>query len=370
MKVRQILLAIFTFSFVFFVACNNNEEPMEMFTDRFDRKAMLQDWSDLIIIPAFESYVSSVSLLLTQTNVFLEDTSDKNFDLVREAYLNASLSWQHVSMFDIGKAEEIGLRNYTNIFPTDVTAIEENINSQDYNLELPSNFDTQGFPALDYLLYGIGDTQQEIVTLLSDDNYSRYLHDIVMRLYTLSELVLNDWKSGYRDTFINNDGSSATASVDKLVNDFLFYYEKYLRAGKIGIPAGIFSGNPIPTSVEAPYSNIYSKQLFEEAFKATQNFFQGKSHDGSSQGQGLLSYLQFIRDQNQGVNIADLILQQWESAESQVSNLQDSFQDQIIEDNSKILQAYDELQKAVVILKVDMMQVLNIQVDYVDADGD
>jgi hypothetical protein len=31
---------------------------------------------------------------------------------------------------------------------------------------------------------------------------------------------------------------------------------------------------------------------------------------------------------------------------------------------------YDELQRVTVLLKVDMLQTLNISVDYVDADGD
>jgi hypothetical protein len=35
-----------------------------------------------------------------------------------------------------------------------------------------------------------------------------------------------------------------------------------------------------------------------------------------------------------------------------------------------MLQTYDELQKNVILLKVDMLQALNINVDYVDADGD
>ena len=39
-------------------------------------------------------------------------------------------------------------------------------------------------------------------------------------------------------------------------------------------------------------------------------------------------------------------------------------------DNVKMLQAFDELQKLVVLLKVDMMQALSISVDYVDSDGD
>ena len=32
--------------------------------------------------------------------------------------------------------------------------------------------------------------------------------------------------------------------------------------------------------------------------------------------------------------------------------------------------AYDELQKAVVLLKVDMLQAFSVNIDYVDADGD
>ena len=35
-----------------------------------------------------------------------------------------------------------------------------------------------------------------------------------------------------------------------------------------------------------------------------------------------------------------------------------------------MLEAYDELQRAVVLLKVDMIQAMNISIDYVDADGD
>ena len=39
-------------------------------------------------------------------------------------------------------------------------------------------------------------------------------------------------------------------------------------------------------------------------------------------------------------------------------------------DNSQMLKTYDELQKAVVLLKVDMLQAFSVNVDYVDGDGD
>ena len=43
---------------------------------------------------------------------------------------------------------------------------------------------------------------------------------------------------------------------------------------------------------------------------------------------------------------------------------------QVIDDNIKMLDTYNELQKITVFLKTDMLSALNISVDYVDADGD
>ena len=61
-----------------------------------------------------------------------------------------------------------------------------------------------------------------------------------------SRMYLTDWKGSYRSTFVNSKSNTATSSLNKLVNDFIFYYEKGLRANKIGIPAGVFSASPLP----------------------------------------------------------------------------------------------------------------------------
>ena len=46
------------------------------------------------------------------------------------------------------------------------------------------------------------------------------------------------------------------------------------------------------------------------------------------------------------------------------------FIDQINTDKSKMLNTFDKLQAIVVNLKTDMLSLLSIQVDYIDADGD
>ena len=45
-----------------------------------------------------------------------------------------------------------------------------------------------------------------------------------------------------------------------MTNDFIFF-RKGFRANKFGIPAGVFSSYPIPTSVEVFYKKDVSKQL-------------------------------------------------------------------------------------------------------------
>lgn len=365
-------IRIFLFAFILlaFSACKDDETTSTLITDNFDRTAMLTHWADNIIIPGFEDYAASLADLQTATDAFNANPSEATLNVLRADWLEAYKLWQKVSMFDIGKAEAIGLRNFTNIYPTDVQMISLNIETGNYNLELPSNFDTQGFPALDYLLYGVNDDDAAIVATLSQANYAQYLSDIVVRLNDLSNEVLTDWTSNYRDTFIANSASSATGSVDKLVNDFIFYYEKFLRAGKVGIPAGVFSGTPLSTHVEAPYSGEFSKELFDTALDAAQDFFNGKNFRTIQQTQGMSDYLDYLNTFKDDNDLTQSINNQLNTARQASNHLSPNFKQQIETDHYKMLETYDELQKAVVLLKVDMVQAFSIVIDYVDADGD
>lgn len=358
---------IATLLFCLGLASCSEDNSSDMSMDDFARNEMLSFWSDEIIIPAYEAYVESLEELDQELAHFINQApKEKTLSGLRNSCLQAQISWQKVSMFEIGEAEKIGLRNFTNIFPTDTALINKNIAENNFNLALPSNFVAQGFPALDYLLYGIADNDQQILNLLKTEAYLSYLTSLISRLLELSDLVLMDWKNSFRNEFINNDGSSGTASVDKMVNDYLFYFEKYLRAGKIGIPAGIFSGNTLSHAVEAPFAKEQSKMLFFEALSNAKYFFIGKSYNLSQDGPSLSAYLNAMGQEQ----LNEEITQQFNEAADKAELLADSFKDQVEQDNSKMLAVYDELQKAVILMKVDMMQALNIQVDYVDADGD
>ncbi|WP_209404524.1 imelysin family protein [Pseudozobellia sp. WGM2] len=364
-----------------FVACSsdngggdNGSDNVDPAPVSFERGAMLENWADNIIIPSYESFTAELSALKAAFETFKTDSNEANLTALRASWLSAYKTWQHVSLFEIGPAETVGLRLNVNIYPVDAEKIDGFVQSGSYDLTLSSNRDAKGFPALDYLINGLGENDTAIVSKFSTtekDGLISYIDVVLNDMETLITQVISQWKAGYRDTFVNNDGASSTASVDRFVNDFILYYEKYLRAGKMGIPLGVFSGEVLPRNVEAYYKADVSNELFLEGLAGVQNFFNGNHFQKASSGESLASYLEALNTLKGGEDLAELINGQLNAARTRVEAL-GSFRSEI-ENNApptNMLKAYDEVQRAVPLLKVDMVSAMNISIDFVDADGD
>jgi len=340
-------------------------------SDNFDREAMLANWADNIIIPAYDHYLDQLRALQSSKEAFISEPTMDNLSTLRTDFRAAYMAWQQVSMFEIGPAETVTLRNFTNIYPTDVSEIEDHVSMGGANLELPSNNDSQGLPAIDYLLYGVGADDAAILSKLSETSYQNYLSVVVDRLHTLTDGVRTAWVTDvYRDEFVGASGSSATSSVNKMINDFMFYYEKSLRAGKVGIPAGVFNGNPLSDRAEAPYAGDLSRELLQASFSSVMGFFRGDHFDNSGRGPSLGQYLDDVQAFKGSIFLSRAISNQSALAQEDIQKLRTDLKTQVEIDNAAMLTAYDELQELVVLFKVDMFQALNVQVDFVDADGD
>ncbi|MCO5725862.1 imelysin family protein [Robiginitalea marina] len=338
----------------------------------FDRGAMLENWADNIIIPAYEAFLGDLDALQASFESFRTTPDQAGLEALRASWLQAYLEWQRVSMFEIGPAEQDGLRLNVNTYPADVALIESHVSSGTYDFNLPSNRDAKGFPALDYLLNGLGATDAEILAAFSSTpNYAQYVEDILADIDTRVRAVSDAWKGGFRDTFVASDGASATASTDRFVNDYIFYYEKFLRAGKMGIPLGVFTGTPAPQTLEAFYSPGIGNLLFLEGLDAVQDFFNGRHVGSTQQGESLASYLRALNTVKNGVALDVVINDQFDTARDMVTALQ-AFKTEIEENTppTDMLMAYDEVQRVVPLLKVDMVSAMSIAIDFVDADGD
>lgn len=342
--------------------------------EAFTRGEMLTNWADNIIIPAFEALSDDMDSLSLAANTFTEIPNQENLISLKQSWLNAYLAWQTVAMFDIGMAEEITLRNYMNVYPLDAEEMTTTLLVGGYDLTSVNRQDEQGFPALDYLLHGLANSEPEIITFYTDEfdgpKYKIFLTDLVERMRSLTYMVLIDWKERYREEFIERDGSGATESVNSMVNAYIYYFEKFLRSGKVGIPAGIFSNSPLSDRVEARYREDVSKELLIKSLNSAQDFFNGvhfSQEDSGMSLQGWIDYLEKTRDTH---HLDSLINNQFALIHAQVVNLNDDLGVQVTTDNIGMLETYDLMQEIVIFMKVDMLQLFDIKVDYVDADGD
>jgi hypothetical protein len=348
----------------------NPEEGSSSTKKSFDREEMLKFIVNQIIIPSFNNLETNLAELKTSFDLFEEALTEENLTDLRNKWLEAYKAWQYVEMFNIGKAMEDYYLYKSNIYPVDTSRVNANIDSGTYDLENPNNYSAQGFPTIDYLLYGLDNDPSKVINHLRDNSKKRdYLGVIIGTLFDNTKAIKQNWNA-VKDEFVKSTENTASSNLNMMVNDFIYYYEKGFRANKFGIPGGVFSSGALPDKVEGYYGEVFTKELALVAMTSIKNFFNGISFENNEvKGQCLKSYLDYIESEKEKL-LSDEINAQLDIAERSINELDNSLVNQINSDLTTVLRTYDDIQATVVLLKVDMLQILNINVDFADADGD
>lgn len=353
----------------------NKDKGSDQPRDNFDRKALLTHAADNIIIPAYTNFQSVFNEMKAAADAFTASPDVARLSNLRSKWRAAYLAWQQVELFSFGPAENVLLRNYFNIYPTNISLLRSHISLGTYNLEELANNKVQGFSALDYLFNGAGANDAEIlanyITGPDASKWKKYVTDVLNTMSTKITKVVGDWKGSYRGHFIGSDGTGAGSSLSIMVNEYIMNFERFLRSGKFSIPAGLMSGTPAPDKVEALYAKDFGMDLAKTALKTSRDFFQGKAFNTSSTGPGLKSYLQALGQNNANVATLDTNIEnQFTVLEAKMNSLGGSVYDAIVNNRTGVLALYDEFQKQVRFLKVDMTSAIGISISYTDNDGD
>tara|TARA_B100000963_G_scaffold85267_1_gene72909 strand:- start:988 stop:2115 length:1128 start_codon:yes stop_codon:yes gene_type:complete len=373
-EIKYTLIALFSIFLI--IACSGDTDDDADQIPEFDRSTILNNYVSNIIIPRYGDFKVALDGLKIAVDDFTQTPNTGNLQKLHDDWLESYKKWQHIEMFNIGKAEELMYLQKMNAYPADNSRIEANVSSEKTDINSPNDFTSQGFPAIDYLIHGVATDFESVSNVYSNDSkYGNYLKVLVDVMVKNTNDIIQDWSST-KDSFIQSSGNSNTSSLNMITNDFVYYFEKGLRANKIGIPAGRYSGgDALPTKVEAYYSskNAFqdvSKILAMEAVTASENFFTGKSLTGAM-GASLKTYLDYIHasDVNKE-NLSPMIINNFQEAKQAVNQLDGNFITQINNDQLKMMNAFNKLQAIVVNLKTNMLSLLSIQVDYTDADGD
>ena len=363
---------LFTLSIIIILsACQNSTNDKDLDPILGSRSELLENVTNNIIIPAHENLKDELSNLNAKAQNFTTNPTTLAFSELRNAYVQTYISWQSVEMFSIGKAEEIDYVKSMNTYPCSPIRINNNLESQSYDLNQANwiSWTAQGFPALDYMLYGIDVDSNQILNYyigIDGIKYLDYLNAIISQMLSNTDLVIEDWQTN-KESFIASDGNTAVSSLNVLTNDFIYYYEKGLRANKIGIPCGVWNGfQTYEIGIEAYYRADISKRLALASLNACKNFFMGKGINSETSGN---SYEDILAE-NGAANVSADIINALNQAEVLINNLDNNFRAQLFQDNSSMLDTYDALQDVVPLLKVKMLSALTITVDYDDSDGD
>lgn len=358
---------LISISAIFLFGCKKNKEESPDESETFDKSELLINYADNIIIPAYNDYKIKVDSLDIAVSGFLANKTLTNLTSLKTHFVGAYISYQSISTFEFGPAELVYHRTNCNTFPCDTAQIKNNIQVGTYDLNAANNIDAKAYPALDFLLYGKGKTEQQIVDDFSVDvsatNRCTYLSTIVAELKTKVTSIVSQWNSSYRASFISSNGSDIGSSVGLLVNQLNQDLE-IAKNYRVGIPAGKKTlGVVLPEKCEAYYSKS-SLLLLRKHVASLEKIYLGNT------GKGFDDYLSHLNAEYNGGSLNATITNQFIVVKQKIDLIPETLDNSISNNYTPVDVAYTELQRLVVLLKADMPSALGIVITYQDTDGD
>jgi len=362
-KINPILYSLFFLLFLSLSACESDDDAME---DALDNNPSQTDFSDLlinqidhIIIPAMDDYQTEMSDLKLATESFMANTDAQKLSDLRQAFLDAYLSYQSAAMHNYFATQNQALVSSSNLFPIDTAALEGFIANRSYNFSTSAQQRANGFPALDYLLFGKNNT---LGTFTTDSNRLDFLDELVSFMSNKSIDLANSWKGNLRDNFIANGGTQLGSSISVQLNESLLYYEEHIRENKVGIPIGRLGPNDSPiapdaSKIEAFYFSQYSSNetftlsLVKKAVEEMERIYLGEGSDPTDD-QG---YDDLLIVRNQSAIDNDI--------KAQFAAIYDEIDNRASISGNEAL--YNKIQGIITLYKSDLLPILNVQ----DADG-
>ncbi len=338
------------------------------------RKPVLENLASNVIIPGYENLHAQMTLLDQSVKNFTSDPNQANLTALRTDFISTYSQWEKVSFLEFGPAFSQTLRAEFNTFPTDNFSIDNAIESGDFSLTGFSTANRRGLPAMDYLIYGLADTDEEIIAKYSIDenagNRKEYLLAVSQLILNKIDLVYNQWlPSGgnFQEEFIQKDGTDVGSSFGEMVNALSQYLERFSRDARMGIPLGKRSqGVIIPRNVEAYYSQ-QSIPLLQAHISGMKDFYLGKQ--GDTDGKGFYELLQEIRA-GEDEGLANRILAQFDLILSRLDQVPSPLSTIIQTNPAPAEAAHQELQKQVILIKTEFSSALGVLITYQDNDGD
>ncbi|MES2702526.1 MAG: imelysin family protein [Bacteroidota bacterium] len=340
----------------------------------FDKKAMLTQYADGLIIPAYAEMQGKIAALKTASDAFVASPSEGTQATVKAAFTEAYLQYERIVAFQFGPAETALLDIYLNYsggldysfstagqltgFSVDTATIENNIASGSYDLTAMSRntLYSQGFPALNYLYCSSGAVSRFSANAA---NRAKYINDVVQRMKTLVDGVAAKWTT-YRTDFAANTQTSSGSPIAAIVNQMAYQLDM-MKGPRIGWPFGKQSnGIVFAEKCEGYYAGI-SRALAIENITALKKLY---TDNGS--GKGISDYLVSLKKETLNADV----LAQFDATLAKLQQVPDPLHTAFAAQPATVDAAYKEIQKLLTLLKTDVASATAVQITFTDNDGD
>jgi uncharacterized protein len=340
----------------------------------FDKAAMLTNYADNVIIPSYQQLQENVDALVTAVNTFADAPSADAQSAAMIAFNEAYVRYEYVEVYNFGPAGTAQLDYYMNFsggfdysftedgglagYTVDSITIENNIASGTYDLTTynRNNFYSQGFPALNYLLFGPNAIEKFSTNTA---NRAKYVKDVAARMKSLVDKVTADWTT-YRGTFISNTKSDVGSPIGNLVN-MLAYQMDMMKGPRIGWPFGKQSNGIVFASKSEGFFAGIGSQLARANIRSLKN-----AYVGGTGSKGISAYLVSLKKESLNADV----LAQFDVVTAKLDAIPDPLSASFVNDASRVEEAYKEIQKLLTLLKTDVSSALGVQISFMDNDGD
>lgn len=350
------------------MSCKENEDDENNGTTdvSFDRSAMLTDYADNLIIPSWETLQTAIGDLSSKIEEFKTETTQSNLDNLRDSWVEVAKKHQYVTAYGFGPGTLL-LGSYVTVlgvFPVNEEQVEANVLNTDFVLANTFARDVRGVYALEYLIYGNGQTDADLLAGF-DQNRKDYLDKVFTELDSEVDGIVSKWNDSYRTTFIESDGTSAGSSISLLYNEFVKDYEN-LKNYKLELPGGLSAGQSSaePELVEAYYSGI-SKDLIIEHFASCKNIWFGRTVDGTD----LIGFEEYLETVEGGSDLVTTTKTAFTGLDSAIDQLPSGRLSDNIE-STEVSDLRDALQANTANVKSTMSSLLGISITFNSGDGD
>lgn len=265
-------------------------------TDTFDRKAMLTNVANAMVVPAYQDFLAKAQALATAAEAYSDEmaANGPNTATLRtaaqQAWRNAMLSWSAAELFSFGPAGDsdsviggedmrdyIYCWNFTNFCAIDTAIAADTFAAPGYFTNPATPVTAFGLVAIEYLLFHSGPDDScnpdaagwgSLTQDQKDDRRALYASLASDFLVVRAQGLVDAWigAGNFLNKVINAGTVAPYASAHQAVNELfgaLFYLDLFCKDKKVSHPAGINDGSPDVNLVESPWADTSIPQLIK-----------------------------------------------------------------------------------------------------------